>query len=213
VKLFQELQTLDRRFREYEQKHPFHDLVVEEVVAEWRRAFPRKRNLPMAGISPDFDKIASQLGAAKFEQIVSPYRKRADALFDSIDKSRKELSSSLMDLARKADIRAGKAWRVYRSIWLSTYSNQTAPERYAEKLAEVLAIKPEKLGINTRVVASKDVFHVRVQVFSTFDLEILQRKPDIEVEEFVQECWDRAVDPRVYNPFIDDEVGAYKWKG
>lgn len=177
-----------------------------ELLALAKATFPKSRSKrlieKLLTERPDIYKPFIDAWQTKADSIVKEHRAISDGFKEQLNA-----------LAESAAVHAGEM-RLFTSVWSSTYNSQgfgalkyakNNAEQYAD-LARYHDIACDVRLTNERSEPTYGVHHgtyeVRVGVESEIDLEILRRKPGPTLREWVRMCWQRGVNPRVYNPFL-----------
>ena len=150
----------------------------------------------------------------KAEEVRLEWQERAVEVMDGAKVARKELKDELVLLAGRMDVPVCDEWAVWTTVSSTFYNSQGFGAcKYARQSAQQYADKAMFHGVEAEVVEmnrhrSKGQWPVdhadyEVRVKTTeVGMAILDRKPDIPMDEWVRLCWERGVNPRVYNPFL-----------
>jgi hypothetical protein len=136
------------------------------------------------------------------EGLINDYKKL-------ISKSQ-ELSTKLKNIASHDSCKAesGDNWHELISVSNSTFSSQGwGADTYAKNAANLHADKAEFYGIKSRVDFKNQgdglhLYVVMVSVNDQVDIDIILKKPSVPLKDFVQSCYNRGVNPRVYQPYL-----------
>jgi hypothetical protein len=186
--------------------HPLNVAYRAALEADWRAENPRKKKFDLTraidrGEIPNLETIKAEMSAAA-------ERWAKETIHDP-----KELTENrLFELAVGLPVPAADEWQQIGDVWESTYRSQSyAASKYANAKAHLIADKAVFYGVEASVERYGEGASVgyRVKARTTpTGAEILRRKPDVPVEEWVAACNRRGVNPRVYNPFLPYEVDA-----
>jgi hypothetical protein len=179
--------------------HPLNVAYRAALEADWRAANPKKK-LP-ADRQKLFDG-APNAEAIRLEHSAAAERWAKETIHDP-----KELiENRLFELAVGLPVPAGEDWHQIGDVWESTYRSQSyAASKYANAKAHLIADKAVFYGLEASVERYGEGASVgyRVKARTTpTGAEVLRRKPDVPVKDWVAACWKRGVNPRVYNPFL-----------
>lgn len=171
--------------------------------ANFRQAFPRRKwTLARAPMCPNRDSIHASFQA------------QADALSQDHQRQLQEIDAALDSLAATTPVWTCEPPRKVLTVWASTYSSQGyGASRYAERHAQMYADKARYHGLTAEVqpdgeARSGNRWGITYQDYAVWvntdaeGWELLQRKDDIPLKEWVRLCWKRQVNPRVYNPWL-----------
>ena len=187
----------------------------QELTRVYRAAFPL-RKLPRG---PDGQPNARLLPHLKAElapgytDAYAQYQALAEKIVARQRRAWKGWQTRLDVLAEQTPVEPGES-RVVWEHWASTWSTQGyGAERYAQGAAEGDADKARYYDIPVEVVRVSEPFtaghgaHVKYQVrcaVSEVGAEVLKRRSEPSLREWVRLCWKRGVNPRVYSPFLPE---------
>jgi hypothetical protein len=185
--------------------HPLNVAYRAALEADWRAANPKKK------LPADRQKLFN--GAPNAEAITAEHsaageRWAEDNIFSPINRT----ENRLFELAIGLPVPAADEWQQIGDVWESTYRSQSyGASKYANASAHGIADKAVFYGVEASVERYGEGASVgyRVKARTTpTGAEILRRKPDVPVKDWVAACARRGVNPRVYNPFLPYEVDA-----
>lgn len=193
-----------------------HHLVIEwheRIEQLWREHAPkskRKKPLPRRGLPDehgvqaiDLLEVSSAVGAEVFNAGVKDLQEKAAQLIAAWRLDCDLLRKQLQMLAVNLVPRAGDQWHTVRSFYAGAYSSQgSSADRYAEQRALLDVAHVGPFGIEVRATHSNGSVHAQAKVASEVDARIIEYLPRIELVTFVQLCWKRGVNPRVYYPML-----------
>jgi hypothetical protein len=171
----------------------------EAIVDAARRKYPRRKYS-----ADNLKKVGKDLGD-EHEKIYQAFQEKARALVEQQASETKRLKELVTSIASKLKPRRGSERFTYASHWISTYRSQGyGAERYTGGLADIDLGFVESHGIEAAVVHDSnglDSYDVLVMVEDSIDVEILKAQ-DFSIRDFLKACWSRALDPRVFNPYL-----------
>lgn len=154
----------------------------------------------------DENKIIDKIGelANKYTEGVE---EEAKAIYNTLIAKKAEIELKLNSLAALCEVVSGENEFVFRMTDGWMFSTQgLGAVHYARGLAESHADKARFHGVQAEIKEvqkhADTVFTVMVKLASDIDLEILKRKPEIPLRDWVENCWHRGINPRVMNPFL-----------
>lgn len=192
--------------------HPLY----RELARELQRAIREKRSkqsIVFSGASPyvkwDFAKAKKILGEKTYQRIVTPFRDRADRLSKKNRREFKKIEGLLYKLAPLVPIyQSFTETKLIRLFSASTYSTQPASVNYARQRCEIeYEYLTSQLKVPLNRIQANRGFGVEFQLVGCL-LEELDVKairyayPGPDMVTFVRSCWQKGVNPRVFNPFI-----------
>jgi hypothetical protein len=181
--------------------HPLNVAYRAALEADWRAANPKKK-LPKNDAKL-FD------GAPNAQRILSEHSEAADHwVNDNIYQPLAQTETALCAAAVGLPVPPADEWQQIGDVWESTYRSQSyGASKYANAKAHLIADKAVFYGVEASVEGYEFGYRVKARTTPT-GAEILRRKPDVPVKEWVEACARRGVNPRVYNPFLPYEVDA-----
>jgi hypothetical protein len=182
------------------------DRLNAEILAEYKARFPKRKE-------PLRHKAFEAVG--EFGQARYTYWKAVLTRAYRLRDMRKERVERALDwLAKRRQPCASEAPLVYEQSSYSSYRSQGyGCERYTRQAAEQAAAHCQMLGVRAEVVdwtysepGQAEPYKFGYQVLAYTDragIEILKRKP-VSIKDWLQDCWNRGVNPRVFNPFLPE---------
>jgi hypothetical protein len=185
--------------------HPLNVAYRAALEADWRAANPKKK------LPADRQKLFD--GAPNAEAIRSEHSAAAERWAKETIHDPKELiENRLFELAVGLPVPAADDWQQIGERWDSTYRSQSyAASKYAKGSAGTLADHAIYYGVEAKVERYGEGASAGWRAFAKTTptgAEVLRRKPDVPVKDWVAACARRGVNPRVYNPFLPYEVDA-----
>lgn len=218
------------------QGHPLNEIYAAERDAAAKR-FLEERGIKSRSKRPAWQ-IAAGKGWTGDAEIYQRYQERATQVFAEWEAVRSLLEDRLIELAEEAVLSPLVApsaepgepkapWLLFYIADDGTYNSQGfGASKYAKGVAENWADqarrydvpvciwrKPPRIGKGYRGESFEygGAWCVFVAVVEPLDLEILKRKPEMSLREWVRAQWKRGVNPRVYNPWLpvgyEEKVG------
>lgn len=162
------------------------------------------------------------LGEEKYKAVRSRYEKVVDDLLSfrraEIDRVEEMLGQTASLIPITADPATPWVKRDAETVWSSTYNTQGwGAHTYARSNAESRAQHYEIAGLKAEVRVhwvrddhpgdkfweKSDLAQYEIWVQSTEeDADIAKYKPGLSLKDWLQWCWDRAINPRVMNPYL-----------
>jgi len=178
----------------------------------YKRLFPRRKFSMARGQKENKDEQA-----AIFER----FSVRANEMTETHKQETEATETALCEAAESATFPAFDGMSLYYVSWGMAYSSQAyGAGKYARAAAETEADKARAHGLTVVVRERPDPrpanagsywtpapdFEVWVNT-SSLGAEILRYKPCCEdIVEWAARCWKRGTNPKVYNPFLSQEV-------
>jgi hypothetical protein len=186
--------------------HPLNVAYREALEADWRAANPKR-------VWRGVEKALSADQIPNHAAIMREHSAAAKKWLErTISAPLRETEKRLFELAVGLPVPAGEDWQQIGDVWESTYRSQSyGASKYANASAHAIADKAVFYGVEASVERYGEGASVgyRVKARTTpTGAEILRRKPDVPVKDWVAACARRGVNPRVYNPFLPYEVDA-----
>jgi len=194
--------------------------LTTECEAAYRRRFRRRA----------FSMVASRdQNAEEHKQIYDRLKPDVDRYLADHSDEEQQIKWALAMLAEKADVPRSDTWLSVYSVDGDAYRSQGwGAAKYAKadaesRLQDFLLHVPEgrvdsqfhKFDQPVRCAGGSPSlgwheYHVMVPT-TEIGAEILKRKPERPLREYVRDCWGRGVNPRVYLPFLphgyEEQVG------
>lgn len=166
----------------------------EECTALHQQMFPKRRrinfaHLPQAAVAAIAERVTQEL-LATLQRDQAEYRTVRDALDD---------------LAAMVELLPTATETCVEQSYFRTYGSQTQERKYAR---EELGSSAELLtqgGFSTRIEETDDGFTLWSNA-EPWQLDALRRRGLRSPLEWAVSCWRRGVNPKVYNPFLDDDL-------
>lgn len=154
----------------------------------------------------DENKIFNIIGEAA-SKYAKDIEAEAKVIYNALIAKKTEIEPKLNSLAAVCEVVSGETEFVFRMTDGWMFSTQgLGAVHYARGLAESHADKARFHGLQAEIKEvqkhTNTIFTVMVKLASDIDLEILKRKPEIPLRDWVENCWHRGVNPRVMNPFL-----------
>lgn len=198
------------------------DALEEELLEEIRTRLPRKKpKVPAPREAGRWTKIKSlcEPFAEHRDEVIERHVDTHARARDEVEDRRKEIDAELGRLAAQLEVRPGACFTRVAEVSCHEFSTQPQSSWYAQGRAELRACAFLKLGIDVvvrEVVTQRThagrvrdwfVYEVWAQV-DPLDLEVLQQRfeDSLPEGEWLQACHDRALNPRVYRPFLPWEM-------
>lgn len=184
------------------------DKLTDELLRAYRARFPKRRT-PSVRKAQD---ALPEFAQARFEH----YKAALQRAYRLRDRRAERLGRVLDWMATRRRPVATPDPLVYSESAYSTYRSQGwSCESYTRQAAEQDAAHCQMLGVRAEIVdwtytdpakPEPYKFGYRVMVYTDrAGIEILQRKP-VSIKVWLQDCWNRGVNPRVYNPFLPHDL-------
>jgi hypothetical protein len=168
-----------------------------EAARRYRRAWPKRKPADCWAI---VNERAPLIGA----EVLFSYRPIAEQLHKVARARVDRLERVLVRLARDAQVPVTESTVELERVYASSWNSQgLGRERYARAAADAVIDRSAAAG-----VPASSSWNVEHQCFvvlaNTNELgaEMLRRKPQLPMREWVRRCWARGVNPRVYFPFL-----------
>ncbi len=158
------------------------------------------------------------LGQEKYDAVLEPYKARLQVMLDARTSETERVKTLLGETADAITIAPGEEWRKVSEVSSSSYNTQGyGAHSYARAAAEMQALHFEGFGLkaeirtnrlrdrypNDALFAKSDVTDYEVWVLaSEEDCAIAEFKSGMNLKDWLQACWDRQRNPRVYNPHL-----------
>lgn len=178
-----------------------------EIAAAYKARFPKRRE-------PSRVKLMSALG----DVATARYEHRKAILQRACrmrDRRAERLDKILTWYAKRRQPVATDSPLEYDRSDFSTYRSQGyGCERYTRQAAEQMAAKIAAQGIKAEIVdwtysaPDRAPYKFGYLVLAYTDragLEIIRRKP-VSLKAWLQDCWNRGINPRVLNPFLPHDL-------
>ena len=195
-----------------------------QLRAEYKRLYPKRKQ------PAEWYAVRDKLPAETVAAIYDPLKAEADKLCADNAAAEREAEAELQRLAADLPLPIGDKLRprLFYEVDSGRYSTQGYGAcKYARDNAEREADKARLHGLGAEV---HELAHLRISTSSpgwggSIDIrtygvlidttplgyEILKRKPELPLREYVRRCWKRGVNPRVMMPFLphgyEEQVG------
>lgn len=186
-----------------------HEALVDALVGQACADKPARRQ-SKAVTSRDFYGLSKLVGDALRERIqadvLAEYAPKRDAEWDAFLAAKRALPGIGKDAAILAHPTAPDTLLKVYEVWDATYQSQGfGAGTYARNAAELeVADRLRLAGIPCEVVRSDEIkgYLVRAAVWCDVDVDLCRHLPAPSLRQQVALCWQRGVNPRVYDPFL-----------
>lgn len=194
--------------------HALQREMEDELLAAYRARFPRSRpRIPEDpwGRWAKVRKLGEKF-QEEFDEIVGRWRTDVEERTRDLETRKKAVEEELRELAETLEPESsGELRKVYE---VGTYAYRTqgfGAAAYARGDARRHAAMLEMEGVEAEVrevPGSRDRWGIQSCEFevwarcSELDHEIVKRRPAPPLKDQLQWCWDRGLNPRVFNPFL-----------
>lgn len=217
------------RFAELVRRRDAHEMpslvlaqaaLEEELLEELRKRHPRRKvRVPAPREASRWSKIKAlcEPFAEHRDRVIERHVSAEARARDLVVEQRERIDAELGQLAPQLEVRPGTSFTMVHDVADTAYRSQPQSSWYAHGQAEMRALPFAKLGIEVlvREVVERGrrrrrdwtSYEVWAQI-DALDLEVVrQRLEDFLPEaEWLQACHDRALNPRVYRPFLSWEA-------
>ncbi len=185
-----------------------HDALVDALVGQACAGKPARRR-SKAVTSRDFYGLSKLVGDALRERIqadvLAEYAPKRDAEWAAYLAAKQALPGIGKDAAILAHPTAPDTLLKVYEVWDVTYQSQGfSAGTYARGSAELEADRLRLAGIPCEVVRSDEIkgYLVRAAVWCDVDVDLCRHLPAPSLRQQVALCWQRGVNPRVFNPLL-----------
>lgn len=190
--------------------HPLHQQMLQDLTERYKAKFPRRKFI--------LEKVQKDL--TEYEAVYTSYRDRATKIYDEwfTEKMRLEYDLSVIaEVITPKELQEHSAaqsdYDIVHVVSSASYRTQGyGAAKYAKGEAIRWQQKFENSGISTRLeeeVSSARFVHgirsckyILLARCAPIVAEIIRRKPEVPLREWLKMCWKQGVNPRVYNPFL-----------
>ena len=190
-----------------------------QLRAEYKRLYPKRKQ------PAEWYAVRDKLPAETVAAIYDPLKAEVDKLCADNAAAEREAEAELQRLAADLPLPIGDKLRprLFYEVDSGRYSTQGYGAcKYARDNAEREADKARLHGLGAEVHELSSKYYPGIYggqhasygvLIDTTPLgyEILKRKPELPLREYVRRCWKRGVNPRVMMPFLphgyEEQVG------
>lgn len=183
----------------------FGDKMRLELDAVHKQHFPRRKKINHHNLPSDI-----------VDTIRKKWLAKSDAFFTCAIGRRKWLNRKLSDLAQVTAIEAGECRLMHRVSSGSYGSQGYGATRYARQSAKRFAgsIRAEGFDAEVKEVnghTSKrwGIYYADYEVWGNLEswqIDAIQRRSKMSLLEWAVACWKGGTNPKVYSPFLPDDI-------
>ncbi len=182
------------------------------LEADFRKQWPRRTwSLDRAIQCPNLQALRTEFQA------------RVNTLFEQHQAQLKTIDATLASLAETLPVWTNGTLRKAMIASAHTFMSQGyGASRYADRQAQMIADKARYHGLTAEVrpegtARTENRWGITYQDYAVWvntdedGWELLRRKAEVPLKEWLRLCWKRGVNPRVYDPFLrpglEEELG------
>jgi hypothetical protein len=206
-KIYDTLQATKKRFQIIEK---WDKRYQDQILAAYKKQFPRSK-------VTDLSKVMKKLPEETITSISEPLTVLGKKELDHKKRQEKLLDALLYSLSNAMEIKQTEEYRDLTSRSSYDYWSQGfGASTYAKNAVKVYLQDLEKEGIDCKI-EERNVEHigewsvhsanyVLMAKIEPWQFDCILRRTKYDPLQWAVDCWKRGVNPKVYNPFLSDEI-------
>lgn len=181
------------------EQEDFQKTFENEIEKAFKKKFPKRK----FSMQSSFKNNQPEHG-----EIFNTFNQEAKKIYDRQIEEYQDIKEKIHDLCDKInEIPKADEWILVDTIYRGAYRSMGWSEfKYSKFAAQQIVDLAECFGLEAKMELEGELYiHVYAKTTNA-GREILVSKPFRSLKEWMKACWNSGVNPRVYNPFLPNDL-------